>query len=298
MRDVILTIITPIYNRASIVINLYNSLKEQDSKNFEWLIVDDGSRDNISEVVLGFITENAIPIKYIQKKNGGKHTAVNLALNYVNTELVFIVDSDDSLSKEAVSTILTYHEKYKGRDDLCGYSFLRKFPDGKINGRLFEPDELIGTYIEVRVNKNDMMADKAEVFYTSCLKKFPFPEIVNEHFLGEDTVWVKMATQYSMVHINKAIYVGNYLEDGLTKNRRKNNIAAPIGCTLRAQEFMRKEINFKMRAKATIQYITYSLFAKKSICDILKPDRNKWMVYWLLPIGYILYLKWKRQDYA
>ena len=63
----------------------------------------------------------------------------------------------------------------------------------------------------MRINGDDTSADKAEVFKVQCLKEFPFPEYLNEKFLGEDLVWVRMASKYEMIHINKAIYVGNYL---------------------------------------------------------------------------------------
>ena len=104
----------------------------------------------------------------------------------------------------------------------------------------------IGSYIDVRVNGDDTGADKAEVFKTHCLKEFPFPEYPNEKFLGEDLVWVRMAGKYEMVHINKAIYVGNYLEDGLTNNRRKHNIGSPIGCMHQAEEFIESDFKDKI----------------------------------------------------
>lgn len=203
------------------------------------------------------------PIRYIFKENGGKHTALNLGVKLINSELTFIVDSDDYLVPTAIETILTYHNKYKMNNHLCGYSFLRRFPDGNINGKLFLPDEKIGSYIDCRINADDTKSDKAEVFITRCLKEFPFPEYVNERFLGEDVVWIRMALKYKMVHINKAIYVGNYLLDGLTINRRKNNIESPHGCMERAIEFMRPELKFKYRLKGAIQYLIYGKIAKE-----------------------------------
>ncbi|MDC5446286.1 glycosyltransferase family 2 protein, partial [Acinetobacter baumannii] len=44
--SVALTIFTPAYNRAHTLGRLYESLKKQTLKNFEWLIVDDGSTDH------------------------------------------------------------------------------------------------------------------------------------------------------------------------------------------------------------------------------------------------------------
>lgn len=241
------------------------------------------------------IKEASYPIKYIYKENGGKHTAINVGIQEIRTELIFIVDSDDTLTKDAVELILRYHEKYKSIDGLCGYSFLRQFPDGNINGNPFEREESIGSYINMRINKNDTLADKAEVFYTKCLKEFPFPEYPGERFLGEDLVWIRMARKYNMVHINKAIYIGTYMEDGLTKNRRKHNIASPIGCMHRAEEFMESDINLKYRIKGSLQYIIYGLFANYSIGNLLKASRHKLLTSICVFPGIILYMKWKKE---
>lgn len=94
---------------------------------------------------------------------------------------------------------------------------LRSYPNGKINGKKFVPDERIASYIDARINSDDTQADKAEVFKTECLREFPFPEYQDEKFLGEDIVWIRMARKYMMVHINKVVYVGSYQVDGLTK---------------------------------------------------------------------------------
>ena len=72
-----MTVFTPTYNRAYILPKLYNSLCEQTCKNFEWLIVDDGSTDNTSEIIEKWIAERKIEIRYIKQKNGGKQRAHN-----------------------------------------------------------------------------------------------------------------------------------------------------------------------------------------------------------------------------
>lgn len=257
----IVTVLTPTFNRGGSLNNLYQSLQKQTIKDFEWLLVDDGSTDDTKNIAEEMRKKAEFPMRYIYKENGGKHTALNVGVKQITSELTFIVDSDDTLVPDAIETILQYHKKYKERKDLCGYSFLRRFPDGNINGKPFESDEKVGTYIECRINADDTQADKAEVFYTRCLKEFPFPEYRNEKFLGEDLVWIRMAMKYQMVHINRAIYVGNYLEDGLTKNRRKNNIRSPYGCMERAKEFMRPELKLKYRLKGAVQYLVYGKFA-------------------------------------
>ena len=274
--------------------SLWNSLQKQTVKDFEWLVVDDGSTDGTKDLITQLQEKSDFPIRYIYKSNGGKHTALNAGIQTICSELIFIVDSDDCVTDDAVESILKIHKKYRSQNNICGYAFLRAFPDGKVNGKKFDVDEKIGSYIDVRVNGDDTGADKAEVFKTHCLKEFPFPEYPNEKFLGEDLVWVRMARKYEMVHINKAIYVGNYLEDGLTNNRRKHNIASPIGCMHRAEEFMESDLKTRYRIKGGLQYIVYGRFAGVEVCDLIRKSRHKVLATVCTPGGLFLHSRWSK----
>lgn len=268
-------------------------MEKQSGKDFEWLIVDDGSTDDTEQIVMKLQEKATFPVRYIYKENGGKHTALNVGIKTIESELTFIVDSDDTLTPDAVETVLRYHKRYADETNLCGYAFLRSFPDGKINGKLFEPDEKISSYIDARINSDDTMADKAEVFFTRCLAEFPFPEYPGEKFLGEDIVWVRMARKYDMVHINKAIYVGEYQTDGLTKNRRKNNIKSPVGCMHRAEEFMKPDIELKYRIKAGLQYIIYGKFGGYSLFALVRNSSQITLTLLCIIPALLIYSKWR-----
>ena len=287
-----ITVLTPTFNRGGLQ-SLWDSLQKQTVKDFEWLVVDDGSTDGTKNLITQLQEKSDFPIRYIYKNNGGKHTALNVGIQNICSELIFIVDSDDCVTDDAVESILKIHKKYRSQNNICGYAFLRAFPDGKVNGKKFDVDEKIGSYIDVRVNGDDTGADKAEVFKTHCLKEFPFPEYPNEKFLGEDLVWVRMARKYEMVHINKAIYVGNYLEDGLTNNRRKHNIASPIGCMHRAEEFMESDLKTRYRIKGGLQYIVYGRFAGVKVVDLIRKSRHKVLATVCTPGGLFLYSRWR-----
>ena len=274
--------------------SLWDSLQKQTVKDFEWLVVDDGSTDGTKKLITQLQENSDFPIRYIYKSNGGKHTALNVGIQTICSELTFIVDSDDCVTDDAVESILKIHQKYRSQNNICGYAFLRAFPDGKVNGKKFDVDEKIGSYIDVRVNGDDTGADKAEVFKTHCLKEFPFPEYPNEKFLGEDLVWVRMARKYQMVHINKAIYIGNYLEDGLTNNRRKHNIASPIGRMHRAEEFMESDLKTRYRIKGGLQYIVYGRFAGVKVVDLIRKSRHKVLATVCTPGGLFLHSRWSK----
>lgn len=292
-----LTILTPTYNRKEKLDKLYNSLCKQTNKNFLWLIVDDGSNDNTSNLIQEYYKENKVKIEYIRKKNGGKHTAINFGMLKVQTPLVFIVDSDDWLSDDAIEQILKVHKKFATIESICGYSFLRMFKNGKVNGKRFEKDLFIDDYINIRINRNDTNSDKAEVWKTFYLKKFPFPEFPNEKFLGEDTIWIQMSMKYKMIFINKTIYLSEYLSEGLTKNRRKHNIQSPKGCLYRAKISLiackERKINFLFFLKVLMQYHIYGRFAKVNFIELYKNSIFKIWFIITSPGGFGLYSYWK-----
>lgn len=292
----ILTILTPTYNRAATLKRLWNSLQRQTIKEFQWLVVDDGSTDNTESLIREFSANSLFPVKYILKENGGKHTALNRGIEEIDSELTFIVDSDDWLPADSVELILKTHKRFSGNQNICGYSFLRQYPDGKINGKTFRVDCLIASYIDARINSDDTHSDKAEVFLTKCLREYPFPEFSNEKFLGEDIVWIRMARQYKMVYINQPIYIGDYLSDGLTNTRRRHNIASPLGCMYRAVEFTYPDIKLAYRIKGSLQLIAYGLMANYQLKELMSFSKSKLLTFALIPGGFLLSHIWSASN--
>lgn len=290
-----LTIITPAYNRAELLPRLYESLLRQTNSDFDWLVVDDGSTDGTSELIQGYREEKKIPISYERQQNAGKHTALNRGIAGVGSDLTFIVDSDDYLPENAVETILSYHEKYKNTPKLCGYSFLRCHGDGRVNTAYFPEDEKIDTYLHVRINGN-IGGDKAEVFFTDILKQYPFPIFAGEKYMPEDVVWIQMSGPWRMVHINKNVYICDYLEGGLTNTGRRMKIHSPKGMTLRSRLYLENpETCFKVKVKMMALYIIYGHFAGYRGRQLLSQISDK-LLYMLcyLP-SVVLYKDWKRR---
>ena len=106
----LITVLTPTYNRAKLLERLYQSLCQQTYQDFEWIVVNDGSKDHTNEVVQSFVAEKKINIIYIKQENGGKHRAVNSGVKVAKGELIFIADSDDWLPFNAIEIVM---EKYK-----------------------------------------------------------------------------------------------------------------------------------------------------------------------------------------
>ena len=285
-----ITILTPTFNRAYILPKLYESLLKQTENNFDWLIVDDGSTDDTKIIVKHWINEKKISIIYRYQKNGGKHKALNNGISLIKNDFTFIVDSDDALTEDAVETINSYYEKYKDYKNLCGFSFLRKFPNGKINGQAFKKNEYYSDYISCRINEN-ITGDKAEIYKTEVLKKYPFLEVEGENFLSEDYVWIQIAEEYNMIHINKAIYVGDYLPDGLTKNIIIKKLNNSVGNYKRAKILCSKKCNLKNRTKGIMLYISYGLYSKEKVSTLFHQIEFKLLFIAFLVPAICYYIK-------
>lgn len=290
-----ITVVTPAYNRGKLLQTLYNSLQNQDCKEFEWIIVDDGSTDDTSVYVEQMKQAADFKISYYKKMNGGKHTALNYAYQFIKTPLTFIVDSDDFLTKDAITRINNVYKKYKDENGLCGFSFLRGKPNGGYLSTSGVPkDGMKESYVECRINRG-IGGDMAEVWYTHCLKEYPFPEFQGEKFLGEDIVWVRMSEKYDMRFFNRVIYISDYLEDGLTNNRRKHNINSPNGCVARARVFLSSKSKIKVKVKAMLQYHIYGNFSNNKKKLLYKNIDNKILFLITYLPAQLLYLIWKKK---
>lgn len=270
-----ITIITPTYNRKYILENAYNSLKSQTSFEFEWIIVDDGSTDNTSELVKDWIQNcNYFHISYYKRKNGGKHRAINFGVSKSNAEYVLILDSDDYLVPNAIELIHSWLESIQEDNSIVGVAGLRGWKKNNTSiGNIVENDNFIdATNIERK--KYNLLGDKAEVYSTNILKKYPFPEYDGENFIRESSVWDRIALDgYKLRWYNKIIYMCEYLEDGLTRNVDNyiyaKNYKGFLYCT---KLYLRTE-NFIYRYhKIGHFYIVSQLINKKNteICDLLE----------------------------
>lgn len=287
------TVLTTTYNRKDLLVNLYNSLKEQTNNDFEWLIVDDGSTDDTENIVDSFKNNGFFEVRYEKKSNGGKHTALNYAYSFISSPLTFIVDSDDKLTPDAIDAVIKTYDKYKNEKELCGFSFLRGTPNGGyLSTSGVSTDALKQTYVQCRVN-GKIGGDMAEVWYTDKLREFPFPEFKGEKFLGEDIVWVLMSKKYKMRFFNKVIYISDYLDSGLTKNRRRHNIASPKGCVARAEVFLDADINLQLKIKPMLQYFIYNKFDGVNVFKAYADSKHKLLAAICLIPAYIIYLNWK-----
>lgn len=104
------SVIVPVWNEAKTIIGTVDSLLALDypQDKLKLILVDDGSTDSTWEVMSQF--KNNPQFTILRKENGGKHTAVNLALENVDTDLVGCLDADSFVSPDALKKIVPYFD--------------------------------------------------------------------------------------------------------------------------------------------------------------------------------------------
>lgn len=237
--------------------------------------MDDGSTDHTSLVIEEIRRENKdrFPIRYYQKGNGGKHTAINVGAREAKGDLFFIVDSDDLLTPDAVSTITSDWQEHHS-SHICGLSYLKGYihnPKASLGHSYSEATSFIGNYIDVRYNRGVSGEDHAEIFRTELLRDFPFTEYPNERFMSEAIVWIRLGKRWKMLFVNKIIYLAEYVDGGLTLQGKRLRFQCPLGGIEGSLETMSHEFHLRTRIKQTLLYIVYSRFAQRSLSEIYFP---------------------------
>ena len=259
MKELI-TIFTPTYNRGRTLPALYHSLCQQTDKGeFNWLIVDDGSEDNTRSLVEGWIKDNKISIRYYYQENSGKHVAFNRGVRKCDTELFFCVDSDDYLTDDAVRLISETWKNISSDIRIAGIVAYRGYSTDRIIGNKFDcsinPDTLSDIY------KRGKKGDTALVFRTQILRQYPFPVFKDEKFMRETIIYSRIDEKYKLYILSRIIYIGKYLEDGLSRNAYLYDEQSPNGAALFRLLKYNESDTFRERFGYGIAYLYYMYIA-------------------------------------
>lgn len=281
-----ITVFTPTYNRGGLLNRLYESLKRQTYKEFEWIVVDDGSTDETRSVVENFKQEASFPIKYLYTINGGKHRAINKGVQMAQGELFFIADSDDWLLEDSLEIVAKQSENIKNKEQFGGICGVDISPSGHIIGSGL-PSNIIDTNtMDIRY-KFGVKGDLKEVFYTRVLKEFPFPEIDCENFCPEDLVWSRIATKYQLRFINLPIYVADYQEKGLSSMIVEIRMKSPVASMMTYLEMLDYNIPLSTKFKCSINYWRFWCCRNKKSVYPKMPLRWRFCA----PIGILMHLR-------
>lgn len=287
----LLTIFTPAYNRAHTLHLGYEALLRQTCKDFEWLIIDDGSTDNTRALVEGWIAENKIPIRYHYQENQGMHGAHNTAYRLITTELNTCIDSDDYMPDDAVEKIVSFWKKY-GNEKVAGIIGLDQTILGNIIGTTF-PKELKETTL-FGFYENGGKGDKKLVYRTDIIKQYPeYPIFEGEKYVGLAYKYYCVDEDFPLLPLNEVLCIVEYQEDGSSMNMYKQYWRNPQGFAFYRKKEMMITRNIKRKFIVCAHYVSSSIMSRN--WRFLQESSEKVLTILAVPIGLLLYVYIRHQ---
>ena len=266
-----LTIFTPTYNRAHTLKRLYLSLCNQTCKEYEWLVIDDGSTDNTQALIKSFIEERRVPIRYIQKENGGLYTGYNVAYASIETELNVCIDSDDAMPENAVERILSIWRE-KGSEKFCGILGLDFDMDSgvPIGGRL--PEGMTECYFPELYAKKIHRGDTKQVMRTDLMKTVaPQVGFPGEKNFNPVYMLLQVTDKYPILVVNECFCLVQYQqEDSMSRNIWHQYLDSPRSfAKMRRLEIRLKHTTPLNRLRCALHY-TLECLISLAVCTFHK----------------------------
>ena len=285
-----LTIFTPTYNRAHTIERTYHSLCRQSCKEFDWLIIDDGSTDNTASIVKAWVAENKIPIRYVYKENGGLYTGYNVAYSLIESELCVCVDSDDYMPDDAVEKIYRCWIE-RGGEQYAGLIGLDFHLDGTPIGGYF-PTGLDNVWLMDLYIKKLHLGDVKPVLRTDLMKTVaPMVGFEGEKNFNPAYMMMQVCDRYPILLLNENLCFVDYqtgldsMSAGIWKQYRNSPHSFQ---KQRILELQLVHNSWKNRIRVAIHYVASSLIAHDK--GWLRKSPKKWITLLVSPMGFMLYL--------
>ena len=265
------------------MLRTYESLLQQDCKEFIWLIIDDGSTDNTAELVKSWQSkENGFEIRYIYKKNGGMHSAHNTAYAHIDTELNTCIDSDDKLAPGAVRMILDKWERVRDQG-YAGIIGLDADFDNNVIGKGFPKGMTETTVIGYYVAGGS--GDKKLVYRTDVINQYPaYPIFEGEKYVALSYKYRLIDQKYKMAVLDEVLCNVEYQPDGSSHTMWKQYLKNPRGFAFWRKVCMQYPESKKRLLVDCIHYCSSSQIAHNR--NYIQESPRKLLTVLCTPVGW------------
>ena len=298
MRHVF-TVFTPTYNRANTLPRVYESLKAQTFRDFEWLIVDDGSTDSTRDTVRGWQADSNFAIHYIYQPNQGKPAAFNRGVREAAGELFLTLDSDDACLPQALERFKFHWDSIpeRERSKFSAVTALCQDQQGRLVGDKFERDILDADEAEMYLRYRPR-GEKWGFQRTDVLRQYPFPVTPNAKFVPESVVWFALSRRFKTRFINEVLRV-YYIRDGAQDHLSYLNANVLWGRAFFYRQVLNEFVDWLRKAPiglfvCSVNFSRYSFGLGKgplSQFKDLNTLRARALLGGSLPLGFLMYLR-------
>jgi glycosyltransferase involved in cell wall biosynthesis len=292
--DPLITVCTPTFNRGSHLARVHASLRTQTFRDFEWLVVDDGSTDDTGAIVEHLTLESNFPVRYIRKHNGGKHTALNRGVREARGYFCAVLDSDDWYLPECLARLKRHWDAIPRPEDFAEVQGLCSNTLGEPLGDPF-PEDVFDSDYYTNTEILELKGDRTGMIRTNVLRAYPFPEEFGPVLVPEAIVWNRISTRFRLRGFNEIVACKEYLAGGLTRRASTDHVALSAPRLLYVEELLQldrsRPINPRRRLKAYANLTRNSLHQRRPLGAQARraPSKLAWIS--AFPLGLLLYLR-------
>ncbi len=291
-----ISVVTPTYQRADTLPRLYESLLAQGFRDFDWVVVDDGSSDGTETLVRGWASEAPFPVEYVWQENQGKHAAVNRGVERAGGEFCALMDSDDWYAPDALERMV---ECWDGipparREEFANVEGLCADPDAAVIGDRFPRQVTDSNAFEIAI-VHGIKGDKIGMYRREVLLAYPFPEDLGWH-VTPALVWNRIAARWSGRYVNEVWAFKEYLSEGLSGRETELRLRFPEPEVLYWKEFagMPRPMPLSARIRAHANYVRHALLAGIGLRRTVAESPAPVLTLTLAPLGAILWIRDRR----
>lgn len=262
-----LTIFTATYNRAHLIERLYRSLLRQKCFDFEWLVIDDGSQDDTSQLFDRWCkNDSPFPIRYYRQENQGLIRTLNRGVALAQGEYLTKIDSDDYVLDDFVEKLVDWLDQIQNERDVYGVSGLSVTPEGTpLKGswpRMPDGAEFVDA-TDLERAKYNLNADMSEAWRTDILRQHPFPVWEGEKFAPEQIVFFDIALEgWKIRWYPVPLAVCEYQPGGLTLGASQLEKKNPMGYAMMYNQRLKYAAGFVNKFKTAMQCNALSFVGK------------------------------------
>lgn len=259
-RNPCVSIVTPAYNRRSTIERTMKSVAKQSYRDFEFIIVDDGSEEQIDDIVQTFMTNVDFPVLFIKKENGGVHTARNIGVKASRGEYLFFLDSDDEITPTALSE---YVEAWacipaEKKDEYREVLALCVDQNGNNIGNEWPKEINTLPYDEIRKISKTNRAAHVSMMRADIMHAYPWPEADGVKFVAESLIWDILSKQYKTWYLNQRLYVYHQeTQVSISKQIKKRSIQYCVNDLFRYWYYVNNHGLFQLTLKERVTKCLY-----------------------------------------
>ena len=283
-----ITVLTPTFNRAHTLPDVYESLRAQTLRDFEWLVVDDGSTDGTEALVAAWTPGAPFASRYVRQENAGKAAAVNRGFELARGQFLAVLDSDDQLVPEALATLREIWESIppERREEFSGVTVHCRTPDGRLVGSPF-PEGKLDAHPHELLGLHGVRGEKWGAHRTELLRRERYPIFPGERFVPEGLVWNRLSRRFKTRHRNVALRIYRPTSGGLAHHLDLLRMRCPNGAVLYYAELAALDLPLHRRLGALVNYVRYALHAGRPVRQLVAQGPWPLLVAVVLPAGLV-----------